>query len=457
MALTTLQFWQQQYLIHQAGQTAGQKDLGTAQALQKTATTQLAANLKALDLGDANIKAQRAQLAVITVPADASALIVKITTAVIQQRGLQGRVLDDQAALADATAQADATVATLARASARLAMVGAAIARAGVDAQQRAALKSAIAAPPLASIKADATALRAGTTASHAATRIGKNFPTALLTIAGKRRDTRSGRLVDLQTGLALALDAQANGQASDAGLAGAVSQKALVLQQAQAALAETVAVSLTRYASAKSVLQKLEAIELDATGATPDVLSAAEKSQLAALGALGAAAEPGAETLDADLQAVFDAQDALDAQILSQIGSNVDLLATDATVAAKRAAISAAQSAFDGALASFAAANKADLDQWQAVVPDPAWQFLLAYLDGLAALNQLAVLDLPALATVMDNAETDYTSALAVAEQALRRADARTDAITLSQARLAAAQAALSSRAPSAIRGDTY
>jgi hypothetical protein len=455
MALTTQQFWQQQLTVHQAAQAAAQSDLSAAQARQKAAAAQLATDSKALDQFGAKIAAQRAQLATTTVPAEANALVVQITAQVVLQRHQQGKVLDDQEALADASADADA--ATLARATARIATVQAAIAAAAAEGAQRDALKAAIAAAPLATIKADATALLASATATHAASRIATDFPAALLDIAGKRHDTRSGRLSSLKADVELAEDAQGAGQAADAGLAGAASQKAIALRRAQAALADPVATAASRYARALAVLQKLEAIEVDATGTVPDVLTDAEKAQLAALAAAGAAAEPTAVALDTDLKAVFSARDALDAQILTQIAADVDALATDPTVAARRAAIVAAQNSFDADLAAFVAANRNDLDQWQAVIPDPAWKTLLDYQEGLAALNELAALDLPALAAAMDSAEGDYTSALAAAELAQRRADARTDAIALRSARLAGARGAIAARLPSAIRGDSY
>lgn len=457
MALTTLQFWQQQLIVHQAAQAAAQSDLAAAQAAQKTATADLAADLKTLDKIGATIAALRAQLATVTVPADANALIAQITAQVILQRGRQGEVLDDQAALDAASADVDAHKATLARADARVASVQGALTRAAAEVVQRNALKVAVALPPLATLKSDAASLLAGSTAAHAATRLSANFPTAIVTIAGKRHDTRSGRLASLEADLEHAQDAQGSGWAADAGLVGAAGQKAIALQRAQAALADPVAKAVARYTRALAVLQKLEAIELAPAGSVADVLSDPEKAQLTALAAAGAAAETTAETLDTDLNAVYTAEDVLDAQLLTQIATDVDQLATDPTLALKRAAIVTATGTFYTALAAFAAANKGDLDQWEAVIPDAAWAVLLDYQEGVAALNELAALDLPTLVTAMDTAEANYTTALAAAELAQRRADARADAIALRAARLANAQAAIGNRLPSAIRGDTY
>jgi len=457
MALTTLQFWQQQLSIYQAEQAAAQSDLAAAQAQQKAANAQLAADLKSLDQITSSIAAMRAQLAVTTIPADANALVTQITAQIIQQRGLQGAVLDDQDAFDDASASVDAASATLARANARVTSVQATIAQVAIEDAQRQTLRQAVAAAPLSTLKADATSFLGSATVTHATTRLGKDFPTAILTIAGKRHDTRVNRLASLQTVLNDAQDALGTELATDGGTQGAATQKQIAFQRAQSVLAQYTATAASRFARAQAVLQMLEAIELATPGTVADVLSDAEKAQLTALSAAGAAAEPTAENIDTDLNAVFTAQDTLDAQILTQISANVDQLSTDPTVAAKRAAIATAWTTYKTAVATFAAANKGDLDQWEAVIPDSAWKVLLDYEEGMAALNDLSTTDPSALATAMDTAEGDYTTALAAAGLAQRRADFLGDAIALRQERLAAAQAAIANRLPSAIRGDSY
>jgi hypothetical protein len=457
MALTTLQFWQQQLAIHLATQAAAQSDLTTAQTLQKDSAAALTADLKALDAGVAKIAAQRAQLAVTSIPAEANALIALITKGVIAQRKLQGTVLDDKAKLADAGAQVDAASAVLARSKSRVAAVQVAITAAGIDGKQRDMLKTVSAAPPLLTIAADAKNLLGSTTAANAKKRLDANFPDAMQTISQKRYATRNGRLTSLQTVLDAAQNALATNLAADNGLSGAVKKAWLDLQRAQAALADPVATAAARYAKAQTLLQKLEAIQLAPGGTVPDVLTEAEKTLRDTLGVAGAAAEPTAETLDTDLLAVFAAQDAVDTAVLDQIASDVDQLPTSASVAAKRVAVGTTQTAFDSALAAFAAANKGDLDQWEAVIADPAWNVLLDYEDSLAALNKLKAIDLPALSSDLDKAEDAYTTALAAVEKAQRRADALADAVALRETRLAAAQAAIGSRLSSAIRGDTY
>lgn len=457
MADALLVFWQQQLAIYQAEQKAAQDDLAKEQASLQTANAQLATDQKAFDKAGSDISAARAKLAVTTVPADATALITQITQMIIAQRGRQGAVLDDQDQLADLQASLDSAAATLARASARVANAQARIATAQAEASKRDMYRAAVGAPPLATLKADSAAFLASATVTHATTRLGKNFPDKLLAIAGKRHDTRVNHLKSLRTDLANSSDALATEQATDSGLTGAASQKQIAFQRAQDTLANYVATAANSYIKAKAVMAALEAIELDASGTVPDVLTAAEKAQLTALTTAGATAEGTAETLDADLNGVFTADAALQSQILASIAANVDALGTDPNIAAKRTAIETARTTFKNALSAFAAADKKDLDQWEAVVPEAAWKVLLDYQEAIATLNELSTSDPAALSTAMDTAETDYVTALGAAAIAQRRIDYLGDAIALRQERLDSAQAAIAGRLFSAIRGDSY
>jgi hypothetical protein len=457
MAVTLLQFWKDQLAIYQAEQTVTQSDLGSAQARLAVVNAKLATDQKALAQAGSDILAVRAELATVSNPADANPLIARLTALIITQRLLQGAVLDDQDEIIAVQSAIDSASATLARATAKTASVQATIAAVQPDDTRRISYKTAITAPPLSTLKTDATSFLASATVTHAATRIGVNFPVQILAIAAKRHDTRVNRLKALQANLFHAQDALATENAADDGLSGTATEKRIAFDRAQEALADYVATAASRFTSVQAVMTMLEAIELDTTGTIPDVLTNAEKAQLTALAAAGATAEPTAQTLDADLQAVFDARDALDAQILTSIAANVDTLATDSNIAAKRSAIDAAKTAFSTALNNFIAANKHDLDAWEASVPDSGWKVLLSYLDGRAALTELAATDPAGLATAMDTAENDLATALGAAAIAQRRIDYITDAVALREELLGAAQDAIAARLPSAIRGDSY
>ncbi|MBZ5558153.1 MAG: hypothetical protein LAO77_12840 [Acidobacteriia bacterium] len=453
--MTVLAFWQQQLTTYQAAQSAAQSDLSAAQAALAAAKTKLDTDQRALAATLASIASARAALAVATIPADAAALIETITQSIITQRAQQGTVLDDQDAVAEAQASADAAAATLARAASRIASVTSTIAAVTADDDRRQAYKTAIAAAPFNTLKADATTYLASATVTNATTRIGVDFPDKILTIAGKRHDARTGRVDSLHTVVENAEDALANERDTNGGLAGAAASALTEFARAEAAVADYVATASVKFTRAQTIMAALAAIQLDST--LPDVLTDAEKTQVAALKAAAAAAEPTAETLDGDLTDIFDAEDDLAAQVLTSIAANVDGLASDATITAKKAAITSAKNAFAAALATFNGANKDDLDALEAVIPDTAWLVLLEYEEGMAALNEIAGITPATLASAMDAAESTYAAALAAAALSDRRVDALSDAIAYQQDRLDAARAAIAARLPSAIRGDSY
>ena len=452
MGLTTVQFWKQQLDSRLTAQAAAQSGLRTAQELQKDSAANLNDALAALDAGAAQITARRAQLAVTTIPAEAEALIKLLTKDVIAQRALQGAVLDHKAKLGEADAQATVASAALVRIAAQISAARAAGAQSATEDKQRESLKTAIAVPPLPTIAADATSLLGSATATNAKKRVDANFPTAMQDIAGARVTTRRGHVARLRAAFEAAQDAQAAALAADHPRSGAVQQAWLALQRTQAALADTVASGPARYAKARSLLQQLEAIELAPAHTVPDVLTEAELAARKLLDKAGADTKTTVTDLDKALGEVFKAQDDLDAAVLAEIASpgTIDM-------AAKRAAVASAEARFASGLAAFPAAKKNDLDQWEAVIPDPAWRILLDYIDGLAALEDLKGVNLATMASQMKTDEEAYTKALGDAELAQRRADDYADAVALRAARLAAARAAVDTRVASAIRGDSY
>jgi hypothetical protein len=447
MALTTVQFWQQQLDTQLTAQAAGQSTLQAAQAMQKESAALLSADLAALDAGAAKIAAQRAKLAVTTIPAEADALVKQITQDVIAQRTLQGTLLDHKEQLDEADAQVAVANAALARTAGRVTAARAAVAKAAADRKQREMLKAAVAAPPLLTIAADAAALLTDAIATNAQARMDANFPTTMQAIAKARVTTWHAKLKKLQEVLEAARDAQAAGLVKDNGRSGVVHQAWLRLQRAQAALAAAVATAASRYAKARSLLQRLAAIELAPAGTVPDVLTQAEKAATrAALDDEAAGkAQAAVEALETAKGHVIEAQGDLEIAIITGVA--------DLTKA--REAVATAKSELAAALPA-AAANKDVLDQWEAVVPDPAWGALLDYIDGLAALDELKGVNLDDLSAELEDAESDYTTALDEAETAQRDGDGRADTVALYEARESAALASIGTRLASAVRGDS-
>jgi len=463
MPLTVMQHWQQERDLYEQAQTAAQNDLTGAQIALAAAKTKLTADLKTLGDVGAKIQEARAKLATTTIPADVVALTTKIRDMIIQQRAAQGTVLDDQDAVDWSQADADAATAVLARATARLADAEAKLTAAKESNRQRQAMRAALFLPPFDTLRADATTL-GGTTKTNATATMNANFPADLMKIAGLRLARRRAFLGDRRDAIDLAETALGSVAKTDAGKDGAAVQAGVAFRQAERNLKAYVATAKQRFDKAAGTLGALEAIKLDPKN-NPDVLSDAQKADVSDAGQAAArtTAEGNAEPIDTDRGAVEKALNELDAQIITAIQTDVDTLSTDATVAAKRAALVGAAGTLKTDQSTFVAGDKATLDAWEAIVPDPAWQTVTDYFAALAAVDELKATkihpatDNDSLIKILDAAEKTYGDALAAAAKARRRADYLADQVTLRQARLDASTTAYSARVLSAVRGDSF
>ena len=462
MASTTIvQHWQLEQTVYQTEQTNAVTALTSLQTELGRATTQLNTDTTAFQQTVADIARWRAQLATTTVPADAAALLAKITKRMIDQRHLQGSLLEDGEHIARIQAQVDATTALQTRATARLAAATTSLATAQTDATQRQSLITALGSPPLSTIANDATTFLGGTTYSNATQQLTANFPASLQTLARARHDRRAGRVTDLQASVVAANAKLGTEYNADGGKAGAAAQAAIAFQQAVSDARTFVQTAKLRFDAAVAVMQKLEAIKLDTTGATPDILTANEKAALTtATAAVPGSAITEAGTIDTDRKTLYAALTSLDGAILTQIMSNVDGLP---------GSIGAAQTAVDGAAtqitndlkpAVFPDADKTALDQWEAVIPDTAWQSLLDFEEADVTLKEFSTLvanskDPATLVAALD--ETNYAKALDDAAIAQRRVDFLGDEITRRTELRDAALQIRATRLLSAIRGDNF
>jgi hypothetical protein len=464
MPLTVVQFWEQECDVYAQEQTAAQSDMAAAQAALSAAKNALTADTASFANVSAQIQAARAQLATTAVPADVSALNTHIRDLIVEQRGLQGAVLDDQDAAAWAQANLGAAAATLARAGARLANAETHLVAAQAEAQQRASIATQLSTAPLDALQTDAGALLASATKTNADGAVTASIPAELVAIASLRVTRRSQVVDDRRESVMLAENALGGEWAADGGLDGAAAKAGVAFRQADRTVREYASSAKPRLDKARAVLTALESIALH-PGLTAPLVSDAQKTELTDAGALAArqTAESHAVGIDTDRQTVANAQKTLDADILTAIQTDVDTLSTDATVAAADTALGTANTTLETDQATFAAGDKATLDDWQAIIGDGTWQTVLDYLTAVADITELKdVKILPAgdadsLLQQLHEAETAYGDALAAAAKARRRADYLTDQIALRQERLDAATTAYSARALSAVRGDSF
>ena len=455
MAITLVQYWQQKSDADEAMQTAAQNDLSTAQTALTAAKAALDKDVDALKTVVDDIAAKRVKLATTSVPSEVTALNNIIRDQIVKQRAQQGAVLDDQEAVAAAQADVNAASASLKRATARLTDTAARLADAKDANQKRQLLKSQLAAPPFDTIQADATAAAAGAAATKAQADINDNFPPPLQALANKRYANRSDRAAQLRQAVADAQKALGTALASSNGLSGAAARKAVDFDQAEQALRDYATTARQRYDRAVGVLTDLQSMK-DGTK-KPDLLSAQEKLDVA-VSAARTTAKTNTEPIEDARKDVNTARQALDAQILTQIAADVDKLATDPTVKAKRDAIGAKAAALKTAQdALVTSGDKRVLDEWEVVVQDPAWRALIDFIDATATLADLKATAPASFATALDATENAYATALLAAAKAQRQADVLTDVISQRVERVDASSAALPGRLLSAVRGDSF
>jgi len=455
MALTLVQFWQAERDTHEAAQTAAQKDLAMAQKALVSAKSTLDANVTTLNKLNAGIAANRAKLPTTSIPSELTALNTVIRDQLNTLRALHGTIFDDQDAVSEAEASVTTATTALTRTRRRLADTIVAFDLAKSADTQRQSMKAQLAAAPFDTLQADATAAAAGAVATDAKAEIDANFPAELQTIANKRYATRTARALALRQSLTAAETARGSALANHNGLAGKAAQQAIAFSHADHALRDYANAAKQRLDRAMAVLGSLQAMKNGTK--LPDLLSAQEKHDVATNAARTTAAT-NVESVDVAHSGVDTASNDLDTQILTQIAADVDTLATDATVKAKRDAVVAKAAALKAAQdAADASGDRKTMDDWQIVVQDGAWQSLIDYLDARAVLADLTATTPATLTAALDAAETAYATALAAASKAEREADALADAIALRTDRATAASAALPGRLLSAVRGDSY
>jgi len=455
MAITLVQFWQQKSDSDEAIQTAAQNDLSAAQPALTAAKATLDADVDALKKLVADIAANRAKLATTPPPSQVTALNNAIRDQLITQRAAQGAVLDDQEAVAAAQSDVNAAAAALKHATARTAESAAGLAAAKDANKQRQLLKAQLAIPPLVTMQADAGSALTGQPFKDAGADIDASFPPKLKEIAKSRHATRTARLAQLRKAVADGETALGATLAASNGFAGVAAQKAVDLKQAEQALRDYATTAKQRFDRAIGVLADLQAMK---TGAKkPDLLTDQEKLDVAASTARDKAKDNTAP-IEGARQDVDKARDELDSQIVKQIGVDVDKLATDATVKAKRDAIGTKAAALKAAQDKLVTnGDKKLLDEWEVIVQDPAWSALIGYLDATATLIDLKATVPANLVTALDTAEDAYATALTAAAKAQRQIDALTDVLSQRVERVDAASAALQGRLLSAVRGDSF
>jgi len=440
-----------------AAQALAQTKLAAAQAALGAANTPLVQDLAARAALQASIAADRAALSTTTIPSDVAALLLKLSNEIIADRRLQGKLLDDRAAVAAAQEAVDFWQARLARATADLGADEANLARVAADDQRRAGWRQAITQSPLDTIAGDADDILTnnGTTllqdAAAKLTTSGHAVPAELLQIAQERYDLWQARRAAGDAAVATAAAQRGAQAAADGGLAGASQKAGVDFQQAAQTFGAFVTTAKQRFDRAVNALATMTGL-----GAQSFVLSdpQAQAANDAGIATPGAAAEAKEKAFDDQLEVVDAAKTALaDATLAAQaVDPNADV-SGDPGVSAAAATLASAQTTLAGL--ALAPADGDALAAWQVIIPDGAWRMILGFIDAKAILTDLSTSNAAALQAAMDSAEGAYGDAQVKAWQSGRSTDFLNDVIARRQAAVTDAQTDFDDRLLSATRGD--
>jgi hypothetical protein len=509
---TLIEYAEQQFNRAQAAKQAAQTAVAEAQAklsaarkVHDQATQTLATFLQ-------NATAIRKQLATIPTPADGDVLIDELEQTLIQLRGQQVQLLTAQEGLATAQADVEQANSELRRATAELTQMEVALKEAEQQSQHRISLQEALLTPPLDTIISDATGALSAKPHNDAKARIESDIPSPLMGRARERRDEVEGERVKqladvLKTIATFLLDERD----TNGGLAGKVDKRRAAFQQAEDTFFDYALTAKERYDSAINLLTKvadpdnapltqaqIDRIQdtdlqaqrqaaLDEEKDRDDLLKEVyskradlEKAEFAAIAenedpdtdadvlaarAALTAAETAFNTAESSWTGAAKARDDAQADLLLKQAAHVAAIqaaqergddpATDADVIAAQAALDAAQTALDNTVTAYRASPKGILDAWEAAVPDTTWRHLADFDTAVQRLNGLKDSTPVALVSAMGTAETELVEALVNLDQSRSVRRRLEDESAVRTARIEFDRSVAQRRMFSALRGD--
>lgn len=423
-------------------------EFAAAQSALTTAVRDLTADAAAAAALERQIANKRTELAVTTVPAEAGALVTEITELIIEHRALQAQLLDREAASAEGRARVSAAQTAVQQAAARRTAAEAELAREQLAAQQRDAWKTALGQPPLSTLPATATATL-GDAAFTAAEAEVNDLPEKIRDTATSRYGVYRAQLEAARSGTTSAEDLLAGEYGASGGGEGLAAQHRIDFDRAERAVRDFATGAAERHAAALALL---------ATVADGELLSDAEKDEIddPALVTPGESAADLGITRDDAQKTVDEKRSFLEALTLQQRAADPDAdVTTVPAVQTAQSELDTATQDRDDAQTAFDPERPA-LAEWVAVVPDPAWRRVRAFLDARTILQALSAADPATLVTDLNTAEQTLAGALAQAAQRRRAVTLLREGVALRAARLATAEKARDARLLSAVRADS-
>jgi hypothetical protein len=464
---TVIDFTQQQNDNLVAALKTAQADLTTKLAAYSTAQAALTTLQTQLANIAADMASIRTQLAAAVTPEDGTALLLKLQSDITDSRETIGQIAIAQLNVTVAGAEADAATAEAQRLTMALAASNSALAAAKTQAARQAALKAALAAPPLATIVADAGAVLAGTAAVDAAgkfklpdatNRLKADLPASLIAQAEvrlkdeiARSAANSGEYLQAQT----ALEAQ---WTSDGGVAGALAALQKVYTRAGDSLNQYVTTASDRINMAKTAIASVA--DPTVSPLSPAQSTSIQDATTVANAVAGAALE---KAVDDQVALLAQKQQVLDDKTRQAIANHVDP-ATDAGVQGAQIDVTNAENQLQTLEAAFTAvpampagaqSGEQETVAWEVRVPDSEWQLLWSYENAQLTLNWLTTPGPVALSAALDTAEQNLVKQLLVSDTSVATAAALQADATKRNTIATYETTAADSRRFSALRGD--
>ncbi len=430
-----------------AAEGAAQSEVAAAQAALASARAAHQSAVAAVAEQEDAIEEIRDDLAAADTTAEGEALLADLEAATIEHRARIAAALAAGRAVDEADTAADAAAAGLAAARSDVAKRQAEADAAAASHERREATK-ALVNGDLNSAPGEAGTALGSSEATDAAARVAAAIPTAL-------RDRSRARVAQERSEIA-ATEAARDDAASAVNAfitaahtaAGDVRSRQADFDAADRALKSYAATASGSLARGQALLAAVAA----AADPDPDQAAAVADAALATPGEAAATAEDDRDTKALEVAA---AQRAVDQAILEarlddpdvDLGTVTDVTDAETTLATLEGELAPLQTAYDGA--------KADLDAWEAAVPDDEWRLLEKLDTAERLLNGLQGVTPGDLVTAATTAETDLVAALEAYDQELRARDIGESAITATAAAAATRRADQQAHGFSRLRGD--
>lgn len=386
-------------------------------------------------------------------PAELEAQVEALRALIAQRRGLRFDLLDDEEAAALAEGELERARVAHQAAGAALAGAETRLVEETARAERLRKWNDSLAEEPLTSLQSRAKQARTKAPDNEAFKKAKKRvedaIPKKLRDRALERYDQELERLAAARRAVEDAEETLAEGSVETAGPTAAVASARVELARAEAALADFVVRGPERLEMALGLLARVA----DGPKPTGAEAAAVTAEDLVTAGEAAVAAE---KARDEARSALAAAEEALEAKRLELKAADIDADPdADPAVTPLQKQVDQAEDALTDAEDAYTEEMRADLDAWEAAVPDGLWADLLSFERARRILDALEKTKPDALAAKIATDEEALVDALTAEARTLRKVDFLRAQAERRKERLHVTETIQDRRAAAAVRGD--